>query len=206
VAPTQHKTIHHGNEDQTRATLDREAGKFRNTSTTHETTHSTEMAPTMEGERIHHHVHEHVQPVIQKETVAPTVMHTTVPIHETHHAAPVHHEATTLPPKTMGEFTGSGSSIPLEGRGLQKVQEFEGCPQPQVRSGDAQRRIHGENLGVEGTAADITHHGHSHGHRSENMGGAGVGTGMAAGAGAAGLAGAASHKVRFTHVKYHLCR
>jgi hypothetical protein len=29
---------------------------------------------------VHHHVHEHVQPVINKETVQPHVVHTTIPI------------------------------------------------------------------------------------------------------------------------------
>ena len=131
LVPVQHKEFHHGDDQQTRATLDREAAKYRDTTETHSTTHSAETAPTVTGERIHHHVHEHVQPVIQKETVQPHVVHTTIPIHETHHAQAVHHGTSTLPAKTLEEFTSERGG--LAEKAAQKLTEFDGCPKPYRR-------------------------------------------------------------------------
>jgi hypothetical protein len=99
--------------------LQRDAAKYKDTSTVHDTVHTSSEAPTVAGERWHHHVHEHIQPVIEKETVAPKVVHTTAPIHETHHAAAAHHG-------TMEEFTGGHGS--LESHGLRRTSEYEGCP------------------------------------------------------------------------------
>ena len=56
------------------------------------------------GEHLHHHVHETIQTVLQKETIAPTTFHTTVPIHEQIHEAPIVHEATSLPTVTLDEL------------------------------------------------------------------------------------------------------
>jgi len=56
------------------------------------------------NESVIHHVHETIQPVVQKETIAPTTVHTTVPIHEKIHEAPIVHESTTLPTVTLDEF------------------------------------------------------------------------------------------------------
>lgn len=190
--PVEHKTFEHGGDADTRQHLERDAAKYRDTSTTHNATHSTSAGATMSGERIHHHVHEHIQPVINKETIAPSVVHTTVPIHETHHAAPVHHETTTLPTKSLEEFTGTGGRTVLEGRGVQQVREFEGCPQPQSEGADAQRRIHGENLGQ----------GYEGSERYGSGTRTGAGTGLAAGAVGAGAAGA-HHKVCY-FVPLHL--
>ncbi|CAI4213470.1 unnamed protein product [Parascedosporium putredinis] len=125
--PVEHRTFEHGNEGELRAALDRDAARFKDHVVTHEATHSTSTAPTVTGERVHHHVHEHIQPVVQKETIAPQVIHTTVPIHETHHAAPVFHETTTLPAKTLEEFT-SQTGATLTARSAAKIKEFEGCP------------------------------------------------------------------------------
>ncbi|EXL64406.1 hypothetical protein FOPG_19329 [Fusarium oxysporum f. sp. conglutinans race 2 54008] len=148
LVPVEHKTFHHGKEEDTRATLEREAAKYRDTTETHSTTHSTETAPTVSGERIHHHVHEHVQPVIQKETVQPHVVHTTIPIHETHYAAPVHHGTSTLPVKTLEEFTHERGG--LAEKAAQKLTEFEDCPKPYRRElqqeqleGDRSIHLHG---------------------------------------------------------------
>jgi len=124
--PVEHKSYEHGNERDVNAFLERDASKYRNSSVTHETTHSSSTAPVVSGEHTHHHVHEHVQPVIQKETLERHVVHTTIPVHEIHHAAAVQHGTSTLPPKTLEEFT-SGRGT-LEGRATTKVNEFEGCP------------------------------------------------------------------------------
>ncbi|PKS11009.1 hypothetical protein jhhlp_002768 [Lomentospora prolificans] len=126
AVPVEHQSFEHGNERELRAALDRDANRFKNSSVTHDATHSASTAGTVAGEQVHHHVHEHIQPVIQKETIAPQVVHTTVPIHETHHAAPVFHETTTLPAMSVDEFAAQTGG--LTGRGTTKLKEFEGCP------------------------------------------------------------------------------
>jgi len=128
-APIQHTSHEHGNETELRTKLEQDAKAFANTSVTHETTHSTETAPTITGSHIHHHVHEHIQPVIHKDVIEPKVIHTTIPVHETHHAAPIHHEPTTLPTQTLEEFTAAGGS-PLQSKPTTTLREFEGCPGP----------------------------------------------------------------------------
>jgi hypothetical protein len=55
MAGVQHKEFEHGNAQDTRARLDREAQQFRDTSTTHSTKHTQAVAPTVEAERVHHH-------------------------------------------------------------------------------------------------------------------------------------------------------
>jgi hypothetical protein len=72
-------------------------------------------------------VHETVQPVVHKETIAPSVVHTTVPIHETHHNEARHHETTTLPTMTMDEFKKHGSSL---GGKEENHAKYDGCPDP----------------------------------------------------------------------------
>ncbi|KAH7313597.1 hypothetical protein B0I35DRAFT_276107 [Stachybotrys elegans] len=194
ILPVEHQTFEHASDRDTRATLEREAANYKDASVTHGTTHSQTASPTISGERIHHHVHEHIQPVIQKETVAPSVIHTTVPIHETHHAAPVHHESTTLPVKTLEEFTREGGRGVLEGRGTRTVHEYEGCPQPHEKTPDAQRRIHGENLGTAAGGENLVGSG---GYGSEHHSTHGSGMKTAAGMGAAtAAAGTAMHVSR----------
>jgi len=182
LAPVQHKEFHHGDEQQTKATLDREAAQFRDTSETHSTTHSAETAPTVTGERIHHHVHEHVQPVIQKETIQPNVIHTTVPIHETHHAAAVHHGSSTLPTKTLEEFTSERGG--LAERAAQKLTEFEGCPKPYRQELQNERLEGDKNM-------HLHHHGDKYGENQAHSGREGHGIGHTAeGLAAGGMAGA----------------
>lgn len=127
IVPVEHRSFEHGNERDVKATLERDAAQFKNKSVTHETTHSSTTAPVVAGERTYHHVHEHIQPIIQKETIQPQVVHTTIPVHETHHAATLHHGTSTLPAKTMADFVGDGGK--LEGRGVKALKDFEGCPQ-----------------------------------------------------------------------------
>ena len=123
----QNKEFDHGDHDGTRAKLDNVASQFQNTRQVHDTHVTQGAAPTVEGERVHHHVHETVQPVIHKETITPEVVHTTVPIHETHHAAAEHHGTSVLPAKNMSDFTTSGGD--LKG-GRTSEGYYEGCPRP----------------------------------------------------------------------------
>lgn len=131
--PVEHKTINHGDKAEVQKALKRDAEKFKNTSTTHETTRTASAAPVIEGERTHHHVHHHVQPVIQKETVAPEVVHTTVPVHETHHNSAIHHETTTLPVKSLKEYTTGSGSIGAQAT-PRTLMEHDGCPKLQDKS------------------------------------------------------------------------
>ncbi|EGR45868.1 uncharacterized protein TRIREDRAFT_67509 [Trichoderma reesei QM6a] len=127
VLPTEHRSFDHGSDKDVHNFLERDAAKYKDASVTHHKTHETHTeAPIIAGERVHHHVHEHIQPVIHKETVAPEVIHTTVPVHETHQAAAVHHGTKVLPTKTLSEFTG-GQGLP-ESRESRMKEQYEGCP------------------------------------------------------------------------------
>ncbi|KEF58254.1 uncharacterized protein A1O9_06180 [Exophiala aquamarina CBS 119918] len=82
VVPTEHREFHHGNEQGKQQSLAADLAHFKDSSRTEQTRHTTSAAPAVTGEHVHHHVHETVVPVIQKETIQPEVVHTTVPIHE----------------------------------------------------------------------------------------------------------------------------
>lgn len=155
MIPVEHKSFEHGNERDLRAALDREASKYRDSSVTHNATTTTTNAPTVSGEHIHHHVHEHVQPVLQKEVISPQIVHTTIPIHETHHAAAVHHGTSILPAKTLEEFqTARGT---LDGREKIQLSDFEGCPP-----------TYNKDLQNEQLEADRHMHSHTHSHGMSN--------------------------------------
>lgn len=186
--PVEHKVFHHGNEQELRDILDRDIAKYRSSSMTHETTHSSTKAPVVTGERVHHHVHEHVQPVVQKETVAPEVVHTTIPIHETHHAEAVHHGTSTLPLKTMDEWKNEGGV--LGGRAVHTLSDTAGCPAPynrelQAEQMGADRDMHPSLLGHKHAHPHTHTHGAGHGVNGlESTGtGTGVGTGIGTGIG-----------------------
>ena len=66
-----------------------------------------------------------IQPVVQKETIQPSVVHTTVPIHEVHHNEAKHHAASALPAVSMADFKKQGGS--LTGR-EERYDGFEGEP------------------------------------------------------------------------------
>jgi hypothetical protein len=79
--------------------LEQEAAQFQDSFETHETRHTTVAAPRVEGEYIDHPVHETVRPIVHRDTVATEVLHSTVPIHETHHASNQRYGMSTLPMK-----------------------------------------------------------------------------------------------------------
>ncbi len=66
-----------------------------------------------------------IQPVVQKETIQPSVVHTTVPIHEVHQNEAKHHAASALPAVSMADFKKQGGS--LTGR-EERYDGFEGEP------------------------------------------------------------------------------
>ena len=122
----EHRTFQHGKENESAAIEQEDASRYKNSSVTHDTTHSSSAAPVVGSEHTHHHVHEHVQPVVQKETISPLVVHTSVPVHETHHAAAIKHDTSVLPAKTLDEFTADKGV--LDGRSKTKVSEIDGVP------------------------------------------------------------------------------
>lgn len=124
VAPQVERSSRQNNPDEDRARVDRELGAYQNTSKTLPASQSASAAQ-VSGEHTHHHVHEVVQPVIHKETIAPEVVHTTVPVHEKHIAPSEHHGVSTLPTKSMSEFTQSTGQS-----GSHRHEEYEGHPRP----------------------------------------------------------------------------
>jgi len=68
---------------------------------------------------------ETIQPVVNKETIQPSVVHTTVPIHEVHQNEAKHHAASALPAVSMADFKKQGGS--LTGR-EERYDGFEGEP------------------------------------------------------------------------------
>lgn len=67
--------------------------------------------------------------MIEKEVIAPSVVHTTVPVHERHHAAPEYHGTSVLPPKTMSDFKATGQGL-TGSTGIINQDQYEGCPRP----------------------------------------------------------------------------
>ncbi|CAJ2501415.1 Uu.00g042680.m01.CDS01 [Anthostomella pinea] len=82
----------------------RQAGKFKDEREVKATKKTKSHGPVEENERVHQHIHETVQPVIHEEVVKPKVVHTTKPVHETHHKAAKYHDTETLPAVTAEEF------------------------------------------------------------------------------------------------------
>jgi len=55
-------------------------------------------------ELVNHHIHETIQPVIEREVVAPTVVHQQATVHHHIHEKPVVHDQTVEPTLSMSEF------------------------------------------------------------------------------------------------------
>jgi len=128
ILPAEHREFHHDDESRTKERLAAEMANFKNQTIQHETRHTQSAAPTVTGEHVHHHVHETVVPVVHKEVIQPEVIHTTVPIHETHVAAAQHHGLSALPMKTLDEFKAAGGA--LTGGNHSAREEYEGAPRP----------------------------------------------------------------------------
>ncbi|CAN8105533.1 unnamed protein product [Discula destructiva] len=122
------REFHHGDDQEAERRLEDEAEDLgvhtnqREVGATHVTEDKGEV---VEGEHIHHHVYENVQPVIQKETIEPHVVHKTKTIKEVHQHEPQHHEATQLPPVSIEEFRKQGGK--LDGAG-ERVEKYDGEP------------------------------------------------------------------------------
>ncbi|KAF2856417.1 hypothetical protein T440DRAFT_463762 [Plenodomus tracheiphilus IPT5] len=154
IGAVQHREFDHRDHDSTKRNLVAEQAQFKDERRIDATSHSQSVAPVVGGEHVHHHIHETIQPVVQKETIQPSVVHTTVPIHEVHHNKATHHETTALPAMTMDQFKSKGGS--LTGR-EERYDEFEGVPK-NIGSSTA-----GGLGAVSGLAHKEGHHSHAHG-------------------------------------------
>ncbi|EHK96035.1 hypothetical protein GLAREA_10909 [Glarea lozoyensis ATCC 20868] len=125
MAGVEHREIKHGNDDHVKQRLAAEAAQFKNTREVGEVQTQTAAGATVAGEHVHHHVHENIQPVIQKETIQPSVVHTTVPIHEVHQNEAKHHTATQLPAVSLSEFKSQGGHL---GGREERTDAFQGEP------------------------------------------------------------------------------
>lgn len=130
-------------------------------------------------------VHENIQPVIQKETVQPSVVHTTQPIHEVHHNEAKHHGTHTLPAVSRSEFEKNGGAL---GGGETRHDKFAGEPKGHVHeptiggagakgtthltdkdgSGVPHNHSHGA-AGVAGTTGAAGTHGHETGTKKPSL-------------------------------------
>ncbi|KAI0801637.1 hypothetical protein GGR55DRAFT_469564 [Xylaria sp. FL0064] len=84
--------------------LERKQGQFKNTTEEAGTKSQTVYEPTLTSEHVHHHLHETIQPVIEKDTVMPSVTHKTVPVKEVHQDPTIDEGVTINPPMSREEF------------------------------------------------------------------------------------------------------
>lgn len=167
LGAVQHREFDHRDHESTKRNLAQQQAQFKDERVIEGTTKSQSVAPTIGGEHVHHHIHETIQPVVQKETIQPNVIHTTVPIHEVHHNAATHHGTTALPTMTMDQFKQKGGVL---GGREERYDEFEGVPKNigrgaaggfgHIRDGnhshtDSEHHKHGDhhNVGIVGTGA-----------------------------------------------------
>jgi len=180
---TEHRHIKHGDDSHVKERLAAEQAQFQNSRTVGETQYSSAAAPTVTGEHIHHHVHENIQPVIQKDTIQPSVVHTIKPVHEVHQNEAKHHTATSLPAVTMDEFNRQGGS--LNGR-EERTDAFQGEP-----------RAVGGTLGGHGAkgTTSLTENDSSIGNNgSARSGTTGTGNGVGSGVGSTGTSNTTTGK------------
>ncbi|KAL8782515.1 MAG: hypothetical protein Q9213_005318 [Squamulea squamosa] len=161
IVPVEHRELHHGDSAAVQARLEQESAQFQSTRTSGGTKESHSVAPVIAGEHVHHHVHETIQPVVQKETIQPSVVHTTVPIHEVHHNEAKHHAASALPAVSMADFKKQGGS--LTGR-EERYDGFEG--EPRAVGG----ALGGNTTGATGSGITGHHNNTTAGPHSSNMG------------------------------------
>nr|POE51801.1 hypothetical protein CFP56_26008 [Quercus suber] len=125
VIPVEHRSFEHGNSEDVKTRLAAEAAQFNDGVERVKGEHTSSVSPVVAGEHVHHHVHETIQPVVNKQTIEPHVVHTTVPIHEVHHNAAQHHNASALPAVSMADFKQQGGV--LTGR-EERYDGFQGEP------------------------------------------------------------------------------
>ncbi|KAI8948028.1 hypothetical protein F4801DRAFT_474416 [Xylaria longipes] len=104
-ANIQHREINR-NQGDAKAMHERKQAQFKDISKEAGTHRETIQEPTMTSERTYHHLHETIQPVIEKETVMPSVTHKTIPVKETIQEQTLDEGVTINPPMSREEFEG----------------------------------------------------------------------------------------------------
>jgi len=155
VAGVEHRKIDERDNERTRRAVAEQQSKFKDEKVVAPTVHTQSAAPTTMGEHHHHHIHETVQPVIERETVQPTVVHTTIPIHETHHKAAEHHGATTLPTISMNDFKSQGGKFGHDTKPHDHHYKYEGEP---TADGKISNTAKGGIVGSKGIGGRRRHH------------------------------------------------
>ncbi|KAI3327096.1 hypothetical protein HD806DRAFT_531683 [Xylariaceae sp. AK1471] len=105
-AGVQNRHFDHDHENDAREMLARKQGQFQDTTREAGTQKKTTKEPAMTSEHVHHHLHETIQPVIEKETVMPSVTHKTIPIKEVHKDRSIDEGTTVNAPISKEEFQG----------------------------------------------------------------------------------------------------
>ncbi|KAI1186550.1 hypothetical protein F5B17DRAFT_358615 [Nemania serpens] len=104
-ADVQHRHIDHDDrEHDAKVMLERKQARFQDTKEERQTRGETIKEPTVTSERTHHHLHETIQPVIEKETVMPSVTHKKIPIKETVQEPSLDEGVTINPAMSKEEF------------------------------------------------------------------------------------------------------
>ncbi|KAI0448544.1 hypothetical protein F5B21DRAFT_518846 [Xylaria acuta] len=104
-ADIQHQYINRDQGDG-KAAHERKQAQFKHLSKEAGTHSETLQEPTLTSERTHHHLHETMQPVVEKETVMPSVTHKTIPMKETIQDPTLDEGVTINPPMSREEFEG----------------------------------------------------------------------------------------------------
>ncbi|KAI0551705.1 hypothetical protein F4679DRAFT_593135 [Xylaria curta] len=102
-ANIQHRYINR-DQGEAKATHEHRQAKFQDVSKEAGTHSETIQEPTLTSERVYHHFHETIQPVVEKETVMPSVTHKTIPIKETIQEPTIDDGVTINPPMSREEF------------------------------------------------------------------------------------------------------
>jgi len=126
VIPVEHREHHHGKDREVEAALASHTSKFRDEREVLPV-QTTQAANVVVGEHVHHHIHDVIQPVVERETIQPHVVHTTVPIHEKIEHEPIIHKGNVLPAMTMDEFSRAGHSLTGHRKAPEHI-EYEGEP------------------------------------------------------------------------------
>ncbi|KAI0190575.1 hypothetical protein F4808DRAFT_465639 [Astrocystis sublimbata] len=97
----QHINRDHG---EAKAKHNQRQGQFKDETVEAEAKREVVQEPTLTSEHTHHHLHETIQPVIERETVMPSVTHKTIPMKETIQEPTLDEGVTINPAMTREEF------------------------------------------------------------------------------------------------------
>ncbi|KAI0111286.1 hypothetical protein GGR51DRAFT_72293 [Nemania sp. FL0031] len=103
-ADVQERHINNERERDARTMLERKQAQFKDTRAEYGTRGETVQEPTVTSERTMHHLHETIQPVVEKETVMPSVTHKKIPVKETVQDPSLDEGVTINPPMSREEF------------------------------------------------------------------------------------------------------